>query len=159
MEVVNDRPGEYCVATLKAQSLNIYYALWYNAKIIRSRLQAFLKNMVEENQKTEGGVPQSPSHAGKNIGMAVVAYILFFIPLLTDAKNDPFVKYHVKQGLVLFITSFILMIVGRMPVIGMFTWILNIGVLVLFIIGIMNAIGGKETPLPLIGHLADNFKF
>ncbi|MBP6855591.1 MAG: hypothetical protein KBC26_01280 [Candidatus Pacebacteria bacterium] len=32
----------------------------------------------------------------KNIAMAIVAYILFFIPLLTDAKNDPFVKYHVK---------------------------------------------------------------
>jgi len=28
--------------------------------------------------------------------LAIVAYILFFIPLLTDAKNDPFVKFHVK---------------------------------------------------------------
>jgi len=35
--------------------------------------------------------------------MAILAYILFFIPLLTDSKNDPYVKYHIKQGLVLFI--------------------------------------------------------
>lgn len=51
---------------------------------------------MEETDKN----PREKVHTGakkeKNIGMAVVAYILFFIPLLTDAKNDPFVKYHVK---------------------------------------------------------------
>ncbi|GAF91940.1 unnamed protein product, partial [marine sediment metagenome] len=44
----------------------------------------------------------------KNTGMAIVAYILFFIPLLTDAKNDPFVKYHVKQGLSLFLVAVVI---------------------------------------------------
>ena len=38
-----------------------------------------------------------------NTGMAVVAYLIFFIPLLTDAKDDPYVKFHTKQGVVLFI--------------------------------------------------------
>ena len=95
----------------------------------------------------------------KNIGMAVVAYILFFVPLLTDSKNDSFVKYHVKQGLVLFIASFIVMIVSRMPVIGWFSWVLNILVLALFVMGIINAINGNEKPLPLIGQFAENFKF
>jgi len=96
----------------------------------------------------------------KNTGMAVVAYIIFFIPLLTDAKNDPFVKYHVKQGLVLFIGYIVTMIVGMIPVIG---WIisplLGIFLFVLFIIGIMNAVNGKETPLPVLGSFAENFKF
>ncbi len=95
----------------------------------------------------------------KNIGMAVVAYILFFIPLLTDAKNDPFVKYHVKQGLVLFIASFVVMVVSRMPVIHMFSWAFNIAILIFFIVGILNALKGKEKPLPFIGHFADKFKF
>jgi len=39
----------------------------------------------------------------KNTAMAIVAYILFFVPLFTEAKTDPFVKYHVKQGFLLFI--------------------------------------------------------
>jgi len=104
-------------------------------------------------------VPQEEPKKGKNIGMAIVAYILFFIPLLTEAKNDPFVKYHVKQGLALFIAAFIAMIVSRMPIIGWFSWLLNIGVLVLFIIGILNAVSGKEKPLPLIGQFASKFKF
>jgi len=111
-------------------------------------------------EKTQSSPAQSqPEQKKKNIGMAIVAYILFFVPLLTESKNDPFVKYHIKQGLVLFITSFIVMIVSRMPVIQLFTWPLNIVVLILFIMGIMNAVNGKEKPLPLIGKFGDKFNF
>ncbi|MDD5146853.1 MAG: DUF4870 domain-containing protein, partial [Candidatus Pacebacteria bacterium] len=85
---------------------------------------------------------------------------IFFIPLLTDAKNDPFVKYHVKQGLVLFIGWVIEMFVGVIPFLG---WViaplLGIFLLVLFIVGIVNAINGQEKPLPVVGGFAENFKF
>lgn len=104
-------------------------------------------------------VPQEEPKKGKNIGMAIVAYILFFIPLLTEAKNDPFVKYHIKQGLVLFIAEFVAMVISWMPIIRWFSWLFNIAVLVLFIIGILNAVSGKEKPLPLIGQFANKFKF
>ena len=31
--------------------------------------------------------------------MAIIAYILFFVPLLTgDRKKSPFVKFHTNQG-------------------------------------------------------------
>jgi len=97
---------------------------------------------------------------GKNTGMAIVAYILFFIPLLTDAKNDPFVKYHVKQGLVLFICWIVAGIISSLPVFGwMVSPILSLAALILLIVGIMNAANGKETPLPLIGQFASQFKF
>ena len=116
-----------------------------------------------ENQNTQQNTQPSanPQAKGKNTGMAVVAYIIFFIPLLTDAKNDPFVKYHVKQGLVLFICSVIVWFVARViPVLG---WaiapLLNLAILVLAIIGIINAVNGAEKPLPLIGQFSDNFKF
>lgn len=99
----------------------------------------------------------------KNTAMAVVAYILFFIPLLTgDAKKDAFVKYHTKQGLVLFLLVVLLNVVDWiMPF--YFWWtinrILSLGTLVLLIIGISNAVGGKKRPLPLIGKYSDIFKF
>lgn len=96
---------------------------------------------------------------GKNTAMAVVAYILFFVPLLTDAKDDPFVKYHVKQGLVLFLTAIVLGFISLIPFIFLFSWILYIGLFILFIIGVLNAINGKQKPLPLIGQFADKFKF
>jgi uncharacterized membrane protein len=99
----------------------------------------------------------------KNTAMAVIAYIIFFIPLLTgDAKKDPFVKYHTKQGLVLFLLVVALNIVNWiLPFYMWYTinWILNLGELVLLIIGISNAVGGKQQPLPVIGKFSDYFKF
>jgi uncharacterized membrane protein len=98
----------------------------------------------------------------KNTGMAVVAYILFFVPLLTDAKNDPFVKFHVKQGLVLLITSVAISVVGSfIPVVG-WSVIRPLGglfTLVLFVMGVLNAVNGVEKELPVIGKYASEFKF
>ena len=104
---------------------------------------------------------QTTRNKGKNTGMAVVAYIIFFIPLLTEAKDDPFVKYHVKQGLVLFICSLaIWVIISILPFIGwLIAPILDIVILVFLVIGIMNAVNGVEKPLPLVGQFADYFKF
>lgn len=96
----------------------------------------------------------------KNTGMAIVSYFVFFLPLLTEAKNDPFVKYHVKQGLVLFIGYVVEMFIGGLPFIGqIISPLLGIGLLILLIIGVMNAANGRETPLPLIGDFAKHFKF
>jgi uncharacterized membrane protein len=96
---------------------------------------------------------------GKNTGMAVVAYAIFFLPLLTEAKKDPFVKYHVKQGLVLFLAGLVSRVITYIPFIG---WTLvgpySIFLLVLFAVGVMNALGGKQAPLPLIGKFAEKFK-
>ena len=114
---------------------------------------------MEEQNQNVSGENQPKKKKEKNIGMAVVAYIIFFIPLLTEAKNDPFVKYHVKQGLVLFIAGCLTMVVSWVPPIHWFSWLLNIGMLVLFIIGVLNAVAGKEKPLPLIGKFSDSFKF
>jgi len=105
---------------------------------------------------------QNPS-AKRNTAMAVVAYILFFIPLLTgDAKKDAFVKYHTKQGLVLFLVAVLLNAIDW--IIPFYFWyritdLLSLGILVLLIIGISNAASGKERPLPLVGQFADIFKF
>ena len=98
----------------------------------------------------------------QNTAMAVVAYILFFVPLLTDAKNDPFVKFHVKQGLILFILSVLVYVIGM--VLPWYMWwrissLLNLGFLILFILGIMNVVNGKMEKLPLVGQFADKFNF
>ena len=94
--------------------------------------------------------------------MAVLAYIIFFIPLLTDTKDDPFVKFHVKQGLVLLLTQVIISVIGSaVPFLGWFI-ILPLGsifVLVLWIIGVVNAFNGAEKELPLVGSFARHFTF
>ena len=114
-----------------------------------------------QNQNPPAPNPQPQQGKGKNKAMAIIAYIVFFIPLLTDAKNDPFVKFHVKQGTVLFTAAVVAWLVVRvLPIIG---WILspifNIAVLVFAILGIINAANGEEKPLPLIGQLSEYLKF
>ena len=96
----------------------------------------------------------------RNIGMAIIAYIIFFLPLLTEEKNNPFVKYHVKQGFVLFLAGVVARIITRLPILGWFlVSFLNAFVFILFVIGVMNVLNGKKEPLPVIGKFADKFKF
>lgn len=87
-------------------------------------------------------------------GMAIVAYILFFVPLLTESKNDPFVMFHVKQGLVLLLAWIVVSIASYIPVVNFFTWIAYLFLLALWVIGILNAINGEKKELPLIGKYA-----
>ena len=111
--------------------------------------------MAEEEKPSS-----SPSGGQKNTGMAILCYfgILVLIPFLTDAKNDPFVKFHIKQGLVLLIAYLIIGVITALPVIGWIVggvaWIL---LLILFIMGIINAASGKEVELPVIGKFGSSF--
>ncbi len=109
-------------------------------------------NTTSQSQPTSG--PE------KNTLMAVLSYIgpLVIVSLLV-AKDDLFVKYHIKQGLVL------LVIEVALYFLSMVLWILwpiinlaQLGVLILSIVGIVNAVGGKEKELPLVGKYASHFK-
>ncbi|QJD83198.1 DUF4870 domain-containing protein [Cohnella herbarum] len=96
----------------------------------------------------------SESDIRQNKGITIVAYILFFIPLLA-AKESPFAQFHAKQGFNLFLLALAVNIVlGIIPIIG---WLLlplaNLGVLVLAIIGILNVVNGQVKRLPLIGDI------
>jgi uncharacterized membrane protein len=102
--------------------------------------------------------PPSSQSSGGNSGMAILAYlgILVIIPFLTDAKNDPFVKFHIKQGLVLLIAEVVGMAVFWIPIFG---WLLWLAVVVLVIMGIMNAAVGKQKELPIVGKFSHMFNF
>ena len=92
-----------------------------------------------------------PDDIEKNKAMGLLAYILFFIPLLA-AKDSPFAKYHTNQGLVLFICGLISSVVWIIPILG---WIvapiLSLVITVFAVIGIINALNGKAKELPIIG--------
>lgn len=93
--------------------------------------------------------------------MAILAYIgpLILVSFLI-AKDDPFVKFHIKQGL--------LLVVGEVAawMLGMMFWplfflvqIANIFFLVLAVVGIIRAAKHEMKELPLIGHWAKSFTF
>ncbi len=85
----------------------------------------------------------------------ILAYIgiLFIVPLLAAPKS-PFAKFHANQGCVLFIAGVALAVISWIPILG---WLIGfigwIVVVVLAIMGIVNAAGGKMEKLPLIGDI------
>jgi uncharacterized membrane protein len=88
--------------------------------------------------------------------MAMLAYLIFFIPLLMDdSKKNNFVLFHVEQGIALTILNVICAILGTVTCgIGL---ILYIPWLIFMIMGIMNASKGEVKPLPLIGSFGEKF--
>ncbi len=103
---------------------------------------------------------ETPKKEQPNI-MAIMSYIsvLCLIPILTKEK-DEFVKFHAKQGLVLFIGEVATWIVF---IIVPFLWflynLLGIFWLVLSVVGIINVVNKKKKEVPLVGKLAEKIKF
>jgi uncharacterized membrane protein len=112
---------------------------------------------------TPEAIKTKSADAEKYRGMAILAYVIFFLPLLTDAKDNPYVKFHVKQGLIVFLAGIAVSVVGSIiPVLG---WLIilpfgSLLVMVLWVMGIINAVNGEKKELPIIGKYADQlFKF
>ena len=97
----------------------------------------------------------SETNEGKNI--AIIAYItiigLIIAFVMNNEKKDSFATYHIKQSLGLALTGLSLGVIGMIPILG---WIINIvGIFVLlymWILGLMNAINGKENSVPFLGE-------
>lgn len=104
---------------------------------------------------------QKHNETSNNTVMGILSYLgpLVIVSYLTS-KNNAFVKFHIKQGLVIFTIE-----VG-MWILSMIVWplmiimgLVNIVAFVLSIIGIMNVVNGKETQLPLVGKYSKYFTF
>lgn len=113
---------------------------------------------AQQNNQNQAPAPQS-SAPQKNTGMALISYLgpLVIVSYLV-AKNDPFVKFHAKQGFVLLVIEVALWILGFILwILWPILWLVDIILLVLIIIGIVNAVKGEEKELPIVGKYAKYF--
>lgn len=100
------------------------------------------------------GERPDPADVDQNKIFAVLAYlgILFLVPLLV-AKESRFARYHTNQGVVLFIAGMIGGVLSVIPFVGCIIMpLVIIGVVILMVMGIINAAKGECKPLPLIGQ-------
>ena len=104
--------------------------------------------------------PQSPmqnqmpsqDEIQKTKGLLILAYILpilFFLPMISDAKSSKFAMYHSSQQLNLLLTW----IIGSFLYFFFIGWLIHLFAFILMIIGIMNVSNGQMKPLPLIGGI------
>jgi uncharacterized membrane protein len=98
---------------------------------------------------------------GKPLAWLSYLGILLLIPLLVQKDNE-YSKFHAKQGIVLLIAHIaasFLLILQAIPYLG---WIIVTAawlfLLILTIMGIVNALTGKTEPLPVIGNFAEKIK-
>lgn len=101
----------------------------------------------------------------KNKGLSVLAYlsILILIPVFA-AKGSKFARFHINQGLLLILADVVVNIAMRLLgfalgflggigalLYGIIELALSITILVLMIMGIVNAAKGRAKQLPIIG--------
>lgn len=113
-------------------------------------------NLHNEPEGTASDSPNEKFVLNYTTLMASLSYVgpLVLIPLLTN-RDKPFVLFHIKQGLVLFIISVVgSFLTGATPIV----YIIHLIIIVLSIIGIINSLQKKEEEVPFVGRLATHIK-
>lgn len=93
--------------------------------------------------------PLSNNDVEQNKDMAALGYVWvlsLFVYILK--KDSPFVRFHAKQGMVLFVLS---IVVWAVPIMGRF---LELLILTLCVLGFLSAAQGQWKDLPIIGDMA-----
>ncbi len=111
--------------------------------------------------------PQTPIESGGNNiindgkNIAIIAYLtiigLIIAFVLNNEKRNDFATYHIRQSLGIFLTLFVSGVISYIPFIG---WIISavtaLLMIILWIIGIINAANGNKKPVPLLGEYYNN---
>lgn len=100
--------------------------------------------------------PNSSFTLNEQTVMAALSYlgILILIPFFVK-KNDPFVHFHLKQGVVLLVPELIVYVASGMMYFMWPIWnIVWLALLGFTIVGVLNALTKKEKALPFIGQYA-----
>lgn len=113
--------------------------------------------MAEVKSKTTAKATEKDINANKVYGILAYIGILFLVPLLA-APESKFAKFHANQGLTLFIGEVILgvawWVLVWIPILG---WLIGFAawvfLIVLSVMGIINAANGKMEKLPVIGDI------
>jgi uncharacterized membrane protein len=111
----------------------------------------------EPGQQATDGAPANEESGGNATLFGILGYlfpILFFLPLVTDEKNNEFSRYHANQQLVFLLYWVVASAINIIPILGQLVFIiLWIFGIVLLIMGIVNVVKGVQKPLPVIGGI------
>jgi len=110
---------------------------------------------MEEKKKDQNIFEKASKKVNNKNGLAALSYfwILCLIPLL--GSKDEFVKFHAKQGFVLFLIELVLILVGWIPLVG---WLASLIVVLVAIIGIIKALNGERWEIPYVYNLSKKIK-
>ena len=112
-----------------------------------------------ENEYPKDSLPPQ-EHLDDDRFIAAIGYlgVLCVLPLILK-KDSKFAVHHGKQGLVLLIAWMILWIGNIIPLLGQIIWMIGtLALLILLILGMVNALNGKMWEMPFLGKYAKMIK-
>ncbi len=84
--------------------------------------------------------------------LGIILTIVGFLIAIILKKEDKYIMHYSKQGLIFFIAWVFAGIISFIPIIS---WIYNVFLIVLWIIGIIYSLSGEEKKVFIIGDLAE----
>ena len=102
--------------------------------------------MDEKNEEKK----VDPKKSESNLYGALSYLWVVSIIMLVMKKDDEFVKFHAKQGIVLFIATWFFWI----PILGQILWIIAV---LLSLLGFIKALTGEKYKMPVVGDIAEKF--
>ncbi len=88
--------------------------------------------------------------------LGVFLTVIGFIIVLLTQKDDDYAMYYGKVGLVLFLGWVIVGVCAMLPWIGILIYIVGtIGLLILWVMGLIGALSGEKKHLPLVTDFAN----
>lgn len=128
-----------------------------------------VKENAEERPAPASGKTSPPEPSDRARWVASISYVLFLCFFsLWRAHNDPFIRYHARQGFLLFLAECVFIVVtiildmtiGKlrffgMVVIGLFQLIVGLGALTLSVLGFVKALFGEYWHLPFLGEYSE----
>lgn len=103
------------------------------------------------NQKT---IESQDEPSEVEVFWAFVAYLFFFLPLLSKHRKSKFVWYHLKQAFVLFILSVVAYFLAGLTDWLFLRFLIFSSIFILWCFGAVNVLLGKKRALPVVGRLA-----
>lgn len=100
--------------------------------------------------------PRVPA-AARWMGALCYLNVLILIPACSSWRRDPFVRFHLNQGLVLLMLLTVFGAMAFVPYCGEMSISFSLLIEVLSIIGLVGALRRRTDPLPVIKNVTRNF--
>lgn len=105
---------------------------------------------------------KNSSTVKKDKTTAIIAYITlvgFIVAvIMNNDKKNKFASFHIKQVLGLSLTGLAFSVINVIPILGWLISILGgVFIFILWVIGLINVMNTKETPLPVLGVYYQNW--
>lgn len=104
---------------------------------------------------TEPLPPPAPVTEDRTVAILSYVTLIGFVVaiVLHSNKKTQLGSFHLRQALGLIVTLIAISLIGIIPILGWFIFLVGwIVVLVLAIIGFISAIGGQQKPVPILGE-------